>query len=389
MLRTQFTKEAIEIDSGDEGEVNLQSTSKRKRGDSQDEEQEEGEGDYSNEDRDHRPGMDSAMNSVQYSTDLTMAFVGCGTLGTAILNGIIHAYEIENACEEMDAHDYTGRYPPNNFIATCRSAASAKRIRDSFSYEIPRNRVDSIEIIQNDNVKACEKADIVLLGCKPYMVPGILGEPGMQKALAGKLLISICAGVTAEALEQSLYGDVSGVDPKNTGRCRMVRVMPNTAAGIRQSMTVIATCNPPLPRDIRELVEFLFGCIGQVVTLPPNLMDASTALCGSGPAFFLLLLEAAIDGGVAMGLPRAEATIMAAQTMKGACMTVLGDEQRAGCHPAVLRDKVTTPGGCTIGGLMVLEEGAVRGTVAKAVRAATVVASRLGEGAQNVNGARV
>jgi pyrroline-5-carboxylate reductase len=112
-------------------------------------------------------------------------------------------------------------------------------------------------------------------------------------------------------------------------------------------------------------------------------MDASTALCGSGPAFFALMLEAIIDGAVAMGLPRVEAQKMAAQTMKGTAEMVLQGE-----HPALLRDKVTTPGGCTIGGLLVLEEGRVRGTVAKAVREATVVASQLGKGIQGINGTR-
>jgi len=112
-------------------------------------------------------------------------------------------------------------------------------------------------------------------------------------------------------------------------------------------------------------------------------MDACTALCGSGPAFFALMLEAASDGAVAMGLPRAEAQRMAAQTMLGAASLVLH-----GDHPALLRDKVSTPGGCTIGGLLVLEEGRVRGTVARAVREATVVASQLGQGVQGVNGTR-
>jgi len=112
-------------------------------------------------------------------------------------------------------------------------------------------------------------------------------------------------------------------------------------------------------------------------------MDVSTALCGSGPAFFALMLEAAIDGAVAMGMPRAEAQKMAAQTMRGTAGMVLNGE-----HPALLRDKVTTPGGCTIGGLLVLEEGRVRGTVARAVREATVVASQLGKGVQGVNGTR-
>ncbi|KAH0556390.1 Pyrroline-5-carboxylate reductase [Trichoglossum hirsutum] len=112
-------------------------------------------------------------------------------------------------------------------------------------------------------------------------------------------------------------------------------------------------------------------------------MDASTALCGSGPAFFALILEAIADGAVAMGLPRAEAQLMAAQTMKGTAGMVLGGE-----HPALVREKVGTPGGCTIGGLLVLEEGRVRGTVARAVREATVVAGQLGRGVQGVNGTR-
>jgi pyrroline-5-carboxylate reductase len=159
--------------------------------------------------------------------------------------------------------------------------------------------------------------------------------------------------------------------------------MPNTASLIRESMTVIGISNPPLDPDTLGLVTWIFKRIGEVVYLPPSTMDVCTSLCGSGPAFFALMLEAAIDGAVAMGLPRAEAQKMAAQTMKGAAGLVLN-----GDHPALLRDKVSTPGGCTIGGLLVLEEGRVRGTVARAVREATVVASQLGKGVQGVNGTR-
>ena len=96
-----------------------------------------------------------------------------------------------------------------------------------------------------------------------------------------------------------------------------------------------------------------------------------------------LVLEAMADGAVAMGLPRAEAQTMAAYTMRGTAALVLSGE-----HPAVLKDKVSSPGGCTIGGLMVLEEGAVRGKIARAVREATVVASQLGKGVTGVNGTR-
>ncbi len=159
--------------------------------------------------------------------------------------------------------------------------------------------------------------------------------------------------------------------------------MPNTAALVRESMTVIEISDPPLPADLSALLTWIFTRVGRVVHLPPDKMDASTALCGSGPATFALVLEAITDGAVAMGLPRAEAQMMAAQTMRGCSGLVLNGE-----HPAILKDKVSTPGGCTIGGLMVLEEGAVRGSIARSVREATVVASQLGQGAQMVNGTR-
>lgn len=237
-------------------------------------------------------------------------------------------------------------------------------------------------VLQNDNVRGVEAADVVILGCKPYMVGDILNEPGMREALKGKLLISICAGVPVEQMETILYGA-----PENQttpgDKCRVVRVMPNAAAIVRESMTVIATTTPALPAELEALVTWIFTRIGRVVHLPPSMMDVSTALCGSGPAFLALMMESLADGAVAMGLPRAEAQLMAAQTMRGTAGVVL-----AGEHPALVREKVSTPGGCTIGGLLVLEEGRVRGTVARCVREATVVAAQLGKGVSGVNGTR-
>ena len=212
------------------------------------------------------------------------------------------------------------------------------------------------------------------------MVSDILAEPGLKDALSGKLLISICAGVPVSQIEDIL--SPLPCKPDYTP-CRIVRVMPNTAAIVRESMTVIATSTPPLPDNLNELVSWIFTRIGRIVHLPPSTMDVSTALCGSGPAFLALMLESLADGAVAMGLPRAEAQLMAAQTMRGTAGMVLG-----GDHPALIREKVSTPGGCTIGGLLVLEEGRVRGTVARSVREATVVAGELGKGAAGVNGTR-
>lgn len=219
----------------------------------------------------------------------------------------------------------------------------------------------------------------MILACKPQLLDTVLSQPGIAKALRGKLLISILAGVPVSQIESALRAN----DPDADERCIVVRAMPNTASLIRESMTVIATSSPPLPTPLSALVEWIFTSTGRIVHLPPSAMDASTALCGAGPAFFALVLEAIADGAVAMGLPRAEAQFMAAQAMRGCSGLVLSGE-----HPAMVREKVSTPGGCTIGGLLVLEEGSIRGTVARAVREATVVAAELGKGVVGVNGTR-
>lgn len=296
-------------------------------------------------------------------------------MGIAILSGILSSLSEASSPSAED----TPKRLPSKFIACVRRPESAKKIKLALA-----NHSDVVSIAQHSNAIACSEADVVLLGCKPYMVKDILEAEGMKDALAGKLLISICAGLSVEHIQQILYPDVGfGRNRQKKPECTIVRAMPNTASGVRESMTVIATSTPPLATETSNLVTWIFKRIGEVAHLPEANMDASTALCGSGPAFFALMMEAAIDGAVAMGLPRAEAQKMAAQTMKGTAAMVL-----AGEHPALLKDKVSTPGGCTIGGLMVLEEGTVRGTVARAIREATVVAAQLGNGVKNVNGTR-
>ncbi|KAH6850338.1 pyrroline-5-carboxylate reductase dimerization-domain-containing protein [Chaetomium sp. MPI-CAGE-AT-0009] len=317
------------------------------------------------------------------SSELTVAVLGCGTMGIAILSGILASLsEIQDANTKPSVSGTsTPLYEttattrlPSRFIACVRRPESVKKLKATFAPHL-----SAVTIAQNANVPSVQKSDVVILACKPYMVQEVLSEAGMGAALEGKLLISILAGVTESQIEKTLAAANGG----QAVGCRVVRAMPNTASLIRESMTVIGISNPPLDPDTLGLVTWIFKRIGEVVYLPPSTMDVCTSLCGSGPAFFALMLEAAIDGAVAMGLPRAEAQRMAAQTMKGAAGLVLN-----GDHPALLRDKVSTPGGCTIGGLLVLEEGRVRGTVARAVREATVVASQLGQGVQGVNGTR-
>lgn len=138
-------------------------------------------------------------------------------------------------------------------------------------------------------------------------------------------------------------------------------------------MTVISPCSYSTSTEDKVLVTWIFAQLGRTLLLPEQHMNACTALCGSGPAFYALILEAMTDGGVMMGLPRPEAQMMAAQTMQGAARLVLGGE-----HPAIIREQVSTPAGCTIGGLLVLEDGKVRSTIARGIQEATRVASGLG-----------
>lgn len=298
-----------------------------------------------------------------------------GTLGAAILSGIMSSINSSSPSTPSETSD-PPPHTPNQFIACVTRTPSVKRLQTTFG-----TMTSSLTILQNENLRAVQSASTVLLACKPKDLSPILLEPGLREALSGKLLISILAGVPVSQIEETLYGSASSNPLKEEGRCRIVRVMPNTASVNGESMTVVASSNPPLSPKQSELVSWIFSRIGRVVHLPASAMDASTALCGSGPAFFALMLEAMADGAVAMGIPRAEAQEMAAQTMRGCAGMVL-----RGQHPALVREKVSTPGGCTIGGLLVLEEGSLRGTVARGVREATVVASQLGKGVRGVNG---
>jgi pyrroline-5-carboxylate reductase len=255
---------------------------------------------------------------------------------------------------------------PSRFVACVRKVESAERVADALN-----QHASMLEIRANDNIAGVQAADVVLLGCKPYMIADVLQAPGMREALAGKLLISILGGVTVPQIHDVLYKNA----PRETKQCAIVRAMPNTAAAVRESMTMIEAPSPALAPETEALVTWIFTCIGKVIHLPASNMDACTALCGSGPAFVALVIESMAAGAIAMGIPRDEAYTMAAQTARGTTALL-----QAGEHPALLRDKVTTPGGCTIAGILVLEEAGVRGAIAKTIRVTATVASQLGQG---------
>ena len=223
--------------------------------------------------------------------------------------------------------------------------------------------------VGNDNRAAVKGADIVLLGVKPQVIAEVL------KAIAPHvsektLIISVAASVPTSYLEQHLVAANGGKKTPQT-QVPVIRAMPNTPAAVGCGMTGICGGAHAKPEHL-EMARAMFEAVGRVVVVDEKNMDAVTGLSASGPAFAYIILESLAEAGVKVGLPRDVATLLAAQTMKGAASVVL----ETGEHPAQLKDAVTTPAGCTIDGILELEEGKLRVTLIKAVVKAT---SRAGE----------
>ena len=220
--------------------------------------------------------------------------------------------------------------------------------------------------VTNDNRKAVKGADIILLSVKPQAVTALLKEIAPEIG-AKTLVVSVAASVPTSYLEQQLAGASGGEGNK----VAVVRAMPNTPAAVGCGMTGICRGAHAGPTDV-EIAQTMFDAVGRTVVVDEKNMDAVTGLSASGPAFAYIILESLAEAGVKVGLPRDVATLLAAQTMKGAASVVL----ETGDHPALLKDAVTTPAGCTIDGILELEDGKLRVTLIKAVVKAT---SRAGE----------
>jgi pyrroline-5-carboxylate reductase len=220
--------------------------------------------------------------------------------------------------------------------------------------------------VTTDNRDAVKGADIVLVTVKPQTIAELLQEIAPEIG-ADALLVSVAASVPTGFVEQQLAAARGGEHDK----IAVVRAMPNTPAAVDCGMTAICGGSHASPYHL-ELARTMFDAVGRTIVLDEKHMDAVTGLSASGPAFAYIILESLAEAGVKVGLPRDVATLLAAQTMKGAASVVL----ETGDHPALLKDAVTTPAGCTIDGILELEEGKLRVTLIKAVVKAT---SRAGE----------
>lgn len=202
--------------------------------------------------------------------------------------------------------------------------------------------------------------DCIVLAVKPHVIGEVLKD--IAGELTEALVVSIIAGVP-----------ISRITDSCGQQTRIIRAMPNTPALVREGMTVLAVGHGVGVQDVAD-VRQIFEGVGKVVPVEERFMDAVTGLSGSGPAYVFLAIEALIDGGVKMGLPRDIAKVLATQTVLGAARMVM----ETGQHPASLKDRVTSPGGTTMAGLHRLEQGGLRATLIDAVEAATKRSEELG-----------
>ncbi len=265
-----------------------------------------------------------------------IAFIGVGQMAEALIRGILNI----------------GLRRPEQIVVADIRPERLQEVSRTFDV-----------VAAESNAEAVQVGEIVIVAVKPQDIADALDSiaPVVEER---HLLISIAAGVTLETIEASFKHGVP-----------CVRAMPNTPALVGAGACALAGGTWATEEDLRE-VTVIFEAVGSVVRVPERLLDAVTGLSGSGPAYVFTVIEALADAGVRQGLPRAEALLLAAQTVYGTAKLVL----ESGEHPAVLRDSVASPGGTTVAGLAALEARGLRAAFMEAVEAATRRAEELGRG---------
>jgi pyrroline-5-carboxylate reductase len=280
----------------------------------------------------------SEANDVKTSglPGLRVAILGAGKMGGILLQAFLK----------------NNLLAPEQIVATVQHAERALALSAQFGVEVT-----------TDNAAAAANADVILLGVKPIQVPALIDQ--IKDGLVGdKLVLSFAASVKTGAIEAAAGRDLA-----------VIRAMPNTPAMLAAGIT--ALCAGQFVSEAQMAVaQRIFQTVGRTVVVDEKHMDAVTGLSGSGPAFLYIIIEALAEAGVNVGLPRDVATLLAAQTTYGSARMVL----ETGYHPALLKDAVTTPAGCTVDGILELEEGGLRVTLIKAVKRATQRAKELAAG---------
>ncbi len=247
------------------------------------------------------------------------------------------------------------------FIGAGTMAKAIIKGLESTGVEILASDVIPHPGVMNDNRELARKSDVIILCVKPFAIESVLEEI-KDDLRENHIIVSIAAGVSTQKIEQAIGKNIP-----------VIRVMPNTPALIGEGMSVVCRGRYAIEQQSSLIVE-LFKSVGRCIEVKEDLINAVTGISGSGPAFIYLIIEALADGGVNLGLKKEQAVELAAQTTLGAAKMVL----ETGKHPALLKDEVTTPGGCTIAGLSVMESEKVRSALIKTVMETAKKASGLG-----------
>jgi pyrroline-5-carboxylate reductase len=263
-----------------------------------------------------------------------IAVLGAGKMGEALTSGLLRA----------------GR-SPSGVIAAVRRSDRAAQLRDTYGIEVL------------SAAAAAQRAQTLLITVKPQDMAALLDEIAPQVS-AGKLVISVAAGIPTGFIEARLGGGVP-----------VVRVMSNTPVLVDEAMSVISAGAYATEEHLQRAEELLRP-VGKVLRIPESQQDAATALSGSGPAYIYFLVEAMVDAGILLGMPRATALEMVKQAVYGAA-TMLRD---SGEHPVILREAVTSPAGTTISAIRELERHGVRAAFLAAIEAARDRGRELGGG---------
>jgi len=255
-----------------------------------------------------------------------IAFLGVGNMVAALMKGIIEA--------ELTK--------PEDIII---SDVDKEKLRVA-SHEL---RVVAAE----DNREAVKEADVIILAVKPNDMEGLLNE--IKDSLEPKkLVISIAAGITTSYIEKILKKETP-----------VIRVMPNIPVAVKEGASAFSI-GKYVSQEQGEIAESIFGAVGKAVKVEENLMDAVTALSGSGPAYIFYSIASLIEAAVSLGLDEKTATTLATQTVLGSAKLL----QETGEEPAALKEKVASKGGTTEAALLVLDEGKLKETLGKALKAA-------------------
>lgn len=269
-----------------------------------------------------------------------------GTLGTSIAAGLVEPLDKDN-------------FGIDRLIATVGTESSKQRVTDALSGQASRVTV----LTKEDNLQALKEADVIILAIKPVKREQVFGIPGALEALRGKLIISIMAGISTTVLSRLVSG---GSEVSNGAeKLQIVRVMPNMAAKIREAMTLFTSQEGALTKENLDFTHWVFNQVGQSKHVDESTFDISAVLVGCAGSLLLLAVDGLLDAAVAEGVKRPEATEMVMQSAIGMMKLV-----PAGDHPSVLREKIASPGGCSIRALLELEKLGVRSAFTSAIMAA-------------------